>query len=258
MKTRLATTMLCLLALPALANTRAEAIADALKQAKAAAEEADDASAACRKKLTPRVDALIETLRELKAGATDKQVKSALGKAEDTADLAKDACTGSAGKRVAKPLEKVVAHLEAAQSASDAQPTAGAPAQQQGGILGINVNLAGGLGGLFGGGSSSTTASSSSHKTTRRVEEVNGQPVGDDDDGDEEPKPKKKSKDSSKADFGATCRKNSECASNTCFVGNGELGYCTKMCDSFSDCPSFWECQKAGNAPQRICMQGKD
>lgn len=247
--------LLTALSLPAFASTRTEAIADALKQAKAAAEETEDASAACRKKVAPRVDELIDSLRELKSGANDKQVKKALSKAEDAVDLAKDACSGAAGKRVAKPLEKVVASLEAAQTASDAQPAAAAP-QQQGGILGINVNLAGGLGGLFGGGSSTTTSSSTSHKTTKTVEEINGHPVGDGDDGDEEDaRPKKKAKES-KADFGATCRKNSECSSNTCFVGNGELGYCTKMCDSWSDCPSFWECKKAGNAPQRICMQG--
>ena len=38
-------------------------------------------------------------------------------------------------------------------------------------------------------------------------------------------------------------------------VGNGDLGYCTKMCNSWSDCPSHWECKRPGNAPQRICMQ---
>ena len=61
-----------------------------------------------------------------------------------------------------------------------------------------------------------------------------------------------------KLDFGATCKTNNDCESRACFVGSGELGYCTKMCDSWSDCPSFWECKKPGNAPQRICMQDED
>ena len=59
----------------------------------------------------------------------------------------------------------------------------------------------------------------------------------------------------SRAGFQATCTKNSDCESNTCFVGRGNLGYCTKMCNSFSECPSFWECKRAANAPQNICMQ---
>lgn len=61
-----------------------------------------------------------------------------------------------------------------------------------------------------------------------------------------------------KLGFGATCKTNNDCESRACFVGSGELGYCTKMCDSWSDCPSFWECKKPGNAPQRICMQDED
>lgn len=106
-------------------------------------------------------------------------------------------------------------------------------------------------GGLGGGGQATTRSTS----TTSREEHhtVNGREVAPDDGRREN-----KQAGPSGADFGATCTKNSDCASNTCFVGAGELGYCTRMCDSFSDCPSFWECERAGNAPQRICQQDAD
>lgn len=61
---------------------------------------------------------------------------------------------------------------------------------------------------------------------------------------------------SGKKPFKATCRKNSECESETCWVAGGRLGYCTKMCDRFTDCPTFWKCRQAAtNAPQKICVQ---
>ncbi|NVB77672.1 MAG: hypothetical protein HOV81_04695 [Kofleriaceae bacterium] len=97
-----------------------------------------------------------------------------------------------------------------------------------------------------------TTTSSSSH-----TEEINGQPLDSDEPPPEfQPASAKKSKKKDRAeDFGATCRNNSECSSKTCFVGSGELGYCTQMCSSWTECPTHWECQRAANAPQKICMQ---
>ena len=96
------------------------------------------------------------------------------------------------------------------------------------------------------------TGSSTSTSSTSTVEEINGQPVEPD---EEAPRKKKKPKVSEGEGFGATCNRNKDCDTNTCFVGKGDLGYCTKMCNSFSDCPTFWECKRAGNAPQKICMQ---
>lgn len=119
-----------------------------------------------------------------------------------------------------------------------------------------------------GGGNAQTTTNQTSHSSSSQTEEmnVNGRRVAlDDEDGDDErrgrggdddedrPRSKKKSK--KEMDFGKTCHKNKECENDACFVGNGSLGYCTKMCNSWSDCPSHWECKKPGNAPQRICMQ---
>ncbi|MGE0400167.1 MAG: hypothetical protein AB7T06_25860 [Kofleriaceae bacterium] len=127
----------------------------------------------------------------------------------------------------------------------------------------------------MGGGTAQTQTNQSSHSSSTQTEEmnVNGRPVALDDEGDDRdrdddrrtsrreeddddrPKKKKSKKD---MDFGKTCHKNNECENDACFVGYGDLGYCTKMCNSWSDCPSHWECKKPGNAPQRICMQDAD
>jgi hypothetical protein len=121
-----------------------------------------------------------------------------------------------------------------------------------------------------GGGGGNTTTHSTQSESSSKTEEmhVNGRPVAvnddddddhrgrgrsdDDDDDDDRGHSKKKSK---KEDIGKTCHKNNECAFDACFVGNGDLGYCTKMCSSWSECPTHWECKRAGNAPQKICMQ---
>lgn len=124
-----------------------------------------------------------------------------------------------------------------------------------------------------GGGNAQTQTNRSETSSSTQTEEmhVNGRRVALDDEDDDDrgrrrdrdedederfPKSKKK-KSKKDMDFGKTCRKNHECENDACFVGNGDLGYCTKMCNSFSDCPSHWECKKAGNAPQRICMQDR-
>jgi hypothetical protein len=108
----------------------------------------------------------------------------------------------------------------------------------------------------------SGNAHQTSYSKTSRTEEINGKPIASNDDMGppppelqmQEPRSHKKSKEVERS----TCRHNSDCASKTCFVGSGELGYCTKMCDSFSECPAHWDCKKAGNAPQKICMQDND
>ncbi len=117
----------------------------------------------------------------------------------------------------------------------------------------------------MGGGNSQTKTnhSETSSSSTKEELKVNGRRVALDDEGggggdddEERPRSKKKTKkDDDDDDFGKTCHKNKECANDACFTGNGDLGYCTKMCSSWSECPSHWECKKAGNAPQRICMQ---
>jgi hypothetical protein len=111
--------------------------------------------------------------------------------------------------------------------------------------------------GFSGNGQAKKTETSSS-STTEEMH-VNGRPVSvaqrdDDGDGIDEPKAAKKSR-KDKGDIGKTCHKNHECAADACFVGAGDLGYCTKMCNSWSECPSHWECKRANNAPQKICMQ---
>ena len=100
-------------------------------------------------------------------------------------------------------------------------------------------------------------------QTESRSEEhtINGRPIEE----EQEPPPQlathhkqMSSKQKSREVAGNTCKTNADCDSKTCFVGRGELGYCTKMCNSFSDCPTFWECEHVGNAPQKICMQDKE
>jgi hypothetical protein len=113
----------------------------------------------------------------------------------------------------------------------------------------------------MGGGSSQTKANHTETSSSSTTEEmnVNGRRVDLDEEGnrdeDEERPRSTKKKSKKEMDFGKTCRKNHQCENDACFVGNGDLGYCTKMCNSWSDCPSHWECKKPGNAPQRICMQ---
>jgi hypothetical protein len=114
--------------------------------------------------------------------------------------------------------------------------------------------------GGFGGGGKSTSSSQTTSSTSE-THTVNGRPVDpatgewmDEDRGGGA----SKKRDDDGAAFGATCSRNTDCDSNTCFTGHGDLGYCTKMCDSFTDCPKFWDCEKVGNAPQKICQQDAD
>lgn len=104
---------------------------------------------------------------------------------------------------------------------------------------------------------------------TSETHMVNGHPVDRDgnredaDASDDDDAPRHKANKKPRgggADFGATCRENTDCASNTCYVGSGDVGYCTKICDDFGDCPMSWECthEGVGNAPQKICQQEKD
>ncbi|MFC1609326.1 hypothetical protein ACFL6C_00070 [Myxococcota bacterium] len=57
------------------------------------------------------------------------------------------------------------------------------------------------------------------------------------------------------SDIGATCNRNSDCQMKACVTYGRNLGYCSKMCNSFVDCPAHWDCKRPRNAPQKICMQ---
>lgn len=57
-------------------------------------------------------------------------------------------------------------------------------------------------------------------------------------------------------DFGKTCRIGGDCMFGLCrSTGGAELGYCTRECDSGSDCPTFWSCEKADNTSTKYCKQ---
>jgi hypothetical protein len=105
---------------------------------------------------------------------------------------------------------------------------------------------------------------SSAHKTetetSTTTHEINGRPVAQREGDEAAPdKPAKHDKQSKKdKDFGKTCHHNSDCGADACYVGSGDLGYCTSFCNNFMDCPMHWGCKKPGNAPQRICMQDSE
>ena len=95
---------------------------------------------------------------------------------------------------------------------------------------------------------------------------VNGEPVEDDwsswekdEEEPEEPRRRRSKRDTvakrEASDIGATCNRNSDCEMKACLTSGNGLGYCTKMCNSWSDCPSHWKCERPGNAPQKICKQ---
>jgi hypothetical protein len=57
-------------------------------------------------------------------------------------------------------------------------------------------------------------------------------------------------------EVGDGCANNEECATGWClFEPGADFGYCTKECESFSDCPSFWECKKPSNASSKFCFK---
>lgn len=60
-----------------------------------------------------------------------------------------------------------------------------------------------------------------------------------------------------KKKVGELCRGVDECAGGSCLVRmQGDLsGYCSKQCDSFSECPSFWSCEQIANGAGKRCVQ---
>jgi hypothetical protein len=117
-------------------------------------------------------------------------------------------------------------------------------------------SLLGGFG-SFKSESGSTSNRTSTSKTTT-VEEtrvrINGVDV------DEEPQraPRRQNRG---GDFGATCVEMDDCATRLCVVprDNGRtVGFCSKTCDSWSDCPSHWECQRLRNTAQKVCVPPRD
>lgn len=251
---RLILTFVVLFSAVGFAGAREDAVAQALDSVKDAQDEAEDATGACKRSLR-ELDSLSDKLSALKRDATDKGLSRAKEQAEELSDAAKDDCKGGIAKRVRKSLDKAVNALERAQDSKTAAapPASGSGQQAQGNVF---ATVAGGIGALFAGAQSNTTVNKTETSSSKRTEEINGRSIDGDDDDEPAPSAKKKKTEApSRGGFQATCTKNSDCDSNTCFVGKGNLGYCTKMCNSFSECPSFWECKRAANAPQAICMQ---
>lgn len=248
--------VIVLISFPVLAASRVDLVSSAVDGVKEAVEELADAPAACRKKVSSRVEALEDAVRAAKKDPSDSALKAAQRKADQAADVAAETCPGSTGKRLTRALQSTSKSLDdalAAKEDSGPPPVLGAIAQ--------------GLGGLFAGTVQShqqTTSTETSRSS--RTEQVNGKDLDAD---EEDERPAKKKKQASKEDapsrfaFGATCQKNAECESNTCFLGTGTVGFCTKMCSEDRDCPGRafeWSCYRPRNlnAPQKLCLQAKD
>lgn len=57
-------------------------------------------------------------------------------------------------------------------------------------------------------------------------------------------------------DVGGECKNDDGCKTQVClFKGSATWGYCSKTCESFADCPSFWDCEEVGNASGKYCVQ---
>ena len=58
-------------------------------------------------------------------------------------------------------------------------------------------------------------------------------------------------------DFGDTCQGPEDCLYGACLVRNdGDIaGYCSATCESFTDCPTFWDCGELNNAAGTYCIQ---
>ena len=55
----------------------------------------------------------------------------------------------------------------------------------------------------------------------------------------------------------AQCELNAECAGGACLVRNQAdvFGYRSKPCQSFGECPPFWDCENIQNASAKYCVQ---
>lgn len=57
-------------------------------------------------------------------------------------------------------------------------------------------------------------------------------------------------------EIGGECEYDEDCASEICMYRSGaRFGYCSKTCESFADCPSFWDCTEVGDAAGKYCVQ---
>lgn len=236
--------------LSAFAASRTDHVTRALEHLESATESLDRVPSACRKKVQPKLDALDEALRAAKREPTDSNLGDAKKAATRAADRAEGGCGGSAGTRLVKSLT----------SAADALAEA-LEAKESSGISVPFGAIAQGFSGLLAGGAQHNATKKERSRTTTS-EKVNGKEI-DADEPQERPAKKAEAEKPAGAAFGATCRKNHECESNTCFVGKGSVGFCTKMCSEDDDCPRKmfeWECYRpAGlNAPQKLCLQSRD
>lgn len=57
-------------------------------------------------------------------------------------------------------------------------------------------------------------------------------------------------------DFGATCTSSDDCSQGLCLFRAGTAdssGICSATCESFVDCPTFWECTQLSDGAATVC-----
>lgn len=107
-----------------------------------------------------------------------------------------------------------------------------------------------------GGSSSSTSSSSGSTSSPGAPSGSSGAPADPAAGGDETTSSSGAASNASADKVGSQCVKNADCPSNAClFKQNASYGYCSKTCQSFTDCPTFWTCEAVQNGSSKYCTQ---
>jgi hypothetical protein len=56
-------------------------------------------------------------------------------------------------------------------------------------------------------------------------------------------------------EVGRVCRANGDCKSRACLYRPGaDRGYCSKVCKSYGECPTFWTCDVFGEGRLGHCV----
>jgi hypothetical protein len=118
------------------------------------------------------------------------------------------------------------------------------------GVVGLAVST------LLGGCSSSAENGSDGDETEEK------KPKKDKNKEDDKDPPKKDDKDPPKdppasgPKVGDQCTATADCQKGglCVFKGDAQIGFCSKRCESFSECPTFWECEAVGNTSATYCV----
>jgi hypothetical protein len=233
---------------------RASSSIDTALQSVRDAQDANDGGGGCGRGLSKRLKASASALKDAREEPSKKAIRRAREAIDDASEFAKDECSGKVRRRVREELAQATAALDDDAHVKETEEHDEKTTSSTG-----LASLGSTVGGFLSGFRPGETTTRSAHTSKTRTEEsmhVNGHPVDPADDDAPAPAPAPAN---DKQPFRGYCKTNPDCQSSVCYVGYGNpQGYCSKMCDGFSDCPSFWKCQRVGNAPQKICIQPKE